>query len=79
MSYQRSKKKVISMEDWVTIKNLRAKNPNISLREISKLLGISHNTVKSALGRDSPPEYERSTKTSEKLLPFEEVIFKMLM
>ncbi len=78
MSHQRSKKKVISMEDWVTIKNLRAKNPHMSLREIAKLLGISHNTVKSTLGRDSPPEYERPRKTSEKLLPFEEVIFKMI-
>lgn len=66
------------MEDWVTIKNLRAKNSSISLREIGKLLGISHNTVKQALSRDSPPEYKREEKLSEKLLPFEALIFKMI-
>lgn len=69
---------MITMEDWVTIKNLRAKNPNISLRELGRLLGISHNTVKKALGRDSPPEYIRPQKISEKLVPFEEVIFEMV-
>lgn len=66
------------MEDWVTIKNLKAKNPILSLREIGKLLGISHNTVKRALVRDSPPEYKRLEKISEKLAPFEEVIFNMV-
>ena len=66
------------MEDWVTIKNLKAKNPGMSLREIGKLLGISHNTVKQALGRDSPPEYIREKKISEKIAQFEEVIFNML-
>jgi transposase len=66
------------MEDWVTIKNLKAKNPSLSFREIGKLLGISHNTVKSTLARDSPPEYRRKEKISKKLAPFEEVIFDML-
>ena len=66
------------MEDWVTIKNLRAKNPSMSLRQIGKLLGVSHNTVKQALLRDSSPEYKREEKISEKIAPFEEVIFKML-
>lgn len=66
------------MEDWVTIKNLRAKNPDLSLREIGKLLGISHNTVSQALSRDSPPEYKRAKKISPKIAPFEEVIFQMV-
>lgn len=66
------------MEDWVTIKNLKAKNPIMSLREIGKLLGISHNTVKHALGRDSPPEYNRQQRCSKKIVPFEEIIFSMV-
>ncbi|MAT59490.1 MAG: hypothetical protein CMF23_16075 [Ignavibacteriae bacterium] len=66
------------MEDWVTIKNLRAKNPNMSLRQISKLLGVSHNTVKQALVRDSPPEYKREGKVSDKIVPFEKDIYKMV-
>lgn len=66
------------MEDWVTIKNLNSKNPSLSLHEIGKLLGISYNTVKSALSRASPPEYKRKEKISEKLAPFEEVIFNTL-
>ncbi|MBU0472542.1 MAG: IS21 family transposase [Bacteroidetes bacterium] len=66
------------MEDWVTIRNLRAKNPEMSFREIAKLLGISHNTVKSALSRDSLPEYKRASKISESLLPFEDFIYKKI-
>lgn len=66
------------MEDWVTIKNLKAKNPDMSLRQIGKLLCISHNTVKHAIGRDSPPEYKRQKSVSEKIAPFEEVIFNMV-
>lgn len=66
------------MEDWVTIKNLRAKNPSISFRAIANLLGISHNTVKRAISRDSPPKYVRAEKLSEAIVPFEEVIFNMV-
>ena len=69
---------MIAMEDWVTIKNLRAKNPDMSLREIGRLLGVSPNTVKSALSREAPPEYQRVIKENPKLLPFKEVIFKMV-
>jgi transposase len=50
----------------------------MSNREIGRLLGLSHNTVKRAIEKESPPEYERSKKISPSLLPFEEVIFKML-
>lgn len=32
------------MEDWVTIRNLRAKNPNLGSRKIALMLGISRNT-----------------------------------
>ena len=69
---------MIAIEDWVTIKNLRAKNPDMSLREIGRLLGVSPNTVKSALSREGPPEYQRVIKENPKLLPFKEVIFEMV-
>jgi transposase len=65
------------MEDWVTIKNLKAKNPDISNREIARQLGISHNTVKLALERKSSPEYKREEKTNSSLDPFRDVISKM--
>lgn len=66
------------MEDWVTIKKLKAKNPQMSLREIGKMLQVSHHTVKSALGRESPPEYDMSCRENPKLAPFKEVIFEMV-
>jgi len=66
------------MEDWVTIRNLKSKNPELSNREIGRLLGISHNTVKSAVEKENLPQYNRKAKASEKLQPFEEVIFEMV-
>lgn len=69
---------MISMEDWVTIQTLKKRNNSLSNREIGRLLGLSHNTVKRAIEKESPPEYERSKKISDSLAPFEEVIFKML-
>jgi predicted ArsR family transcriptional regulator len=47
------------MEDWITIKNLKAKQASISNRQIAKQLGISHNTIKAALERTEAPEYIR--------------------
>ena len=32
------------MEDWVTIRNLRTKNPSLGTRTIALMLGISRNT-----------------------------------
>lgn len=64
------------MEDWVTIQTLKKRNNSLSNREIGGLLGLSHNTVKRAIEKESPPEYERTKKTSDSLAPFEEVIFK---
>jgi len=66
------------MEDWVTIQTLKKKNPRLSNRELGKLLKVSHNTVKRALEKKAPPEYQRKGKLSDKLSPFKEVIFKMV-
>ena len=65
------------MEDWVTIKNLKAKNPSMSFRQIAKFLQVSHHTVKKALSEESPPEYKRPEKINADIEPFKEVIFEM--
>jgi len=60
------------MEDWVSIKNIRAKNPDIGTRKIAELLGISRNTVKKALNNDEAPKYNGGlTKVNEQVAPFE--------
>jgi len=69
---------VITMNDWITIKNLKAKNPSMSLREIARFLHVSHNTVKKALEGESPPVYQRQEKTNPDIEPFKEVIFEMV-
>ena len=61
---------------WVTIKNLKKRNPNLGTRQIARLLGVSRNTVKRALQRSEIPEYDRQTKISA-LEPFREIIFEM--
>lgn len=62
------------MEDWVTIKNLKSKNPEIGTRKIADLLGISRNTVRSALKNNSGPAYKRSAKPNPDLEPFYDLI-----
>ena len=69
---------MITMEDWVTIRNLRSKNPCMSLREIAKYLHVSHNTVKKALESETEPKYQRTERTNFNLEPFKEVIFEMV-
>jgi transposase len=60
------------MEDWVSIRNIRSKNPTLGTRKIAELLGISRNTVKKALSCDACPEYNRGvTKINEQVEPFE--------
>ena len=66
------------MEDWLVIKNLKAKNSGKSNRAIARDLGISHNTVKSALERNEAPEYRRNGSSNSELEVFHEVIFEML-
>ncbi|MCP4726130.1 MAG: IS21 family transposase [bacterium] len=68
---------MLKMEEWVTIKHLKKKDPEISLREIGRKVRCSPNTVKRALERDGPPRYERKPGINPKLEPFKEVIFEM--
>ena len=61
---------MIAMEDWVTIKTIKAKNPKLSHRAIARLIGISHHTVKTALGWEAPPGYQRKSPATPSLRPF---------
>jgi transposase len=65
------------MEDWVTIRTLKAKNPKMTNREIGRLVGISHHTVDTALASAEPPAYDRANKANPKLDPFRDVVFEM--
>ncbi len=49
---------MLSVEDWAEIRRLR-RAEKMSISEIARVLGISRNTVRGALGSDSPPKYER--------------------
>lgn len=62
------------MEDWVTIRNLKKKNPTLGTRAISKLVGVSRSTVKKALGSEQYPRYSRGKKVNTAIEPFEEYI-----
>ncbi len=66
---------MITMEDWVTIKNLKKRNPNLGTRKIAGLLGVSRNTVKSALRSEEAPRYERESKINPDIKPFENYIY----
>jgi transposase len=65
------------MEDWVTIKNLKKRNPKLGTRQIANLLGISRNTVKKAIQRSEVPVYKRQKKISA-LEPFRDIISEMV-
>jgi transposase len=65
---------VISVEDWVTIRNLKSRNPALGTRAIAGLLGISRNTVKDALASDRPPKYERPKVLNPDIAPWVEYV-----
>ncbi|HYN44654.1 MAG TPA: hypothetical protein VER35_01515 [Candidatus Limnocylindrales bacterium] len=64
------------MEDWITIRNLKTRNPRMGTRKIAKKLGLSRNTVKNALKSENPPEYKRETYINPELEPFHDFIIE---
>lgn len=73
----RVKVKLITMEDWVTIRNLNSKGQ--SIRAIAALMGISRNTVRLALRRNKPPEYKRKEVINEDIAPFVDFIRESIL
>jgi len=67
---------VISMEDWITIRNLKKRNPGMGTRKIAEKLGLSRNTVRNALKSENPPEYKRETYINPELEPFHDFIIE---
>jgi transposase len=54
---------VIKVEDWAEIRRLR-RAEGLPISEIGRRLGISRNTVRSALASDRPPKYQRKPRGS---------------
>lgn len=49
---------MLGVEDWAEIRRLR-RAEGVAISEIARVLGISRNTVRSALASDGPPRYVR--------------------
>jgi transposase len=49
---------VLNVEDWAEIRRLR-RAEQMSISQIARVLGVSRNTVRSALAKDHPPKYVR--------------------
>jgi transposase len=60
---QEDQKGMLSVEDWAEIRRLRHAE-KMPIKVIARVLGISKNTVKSALELDAPPKYERPQRGS---------------
>ena len=50
---------MLSVEDWAEIRRLR-RAEQMPIAQIARVLGISRNTVKAALGSAGPPKYRRA-------------------
>jgi hypothetical protein len=67
---------VISMEDWITIRNLKKRNPKIGTRSIAKKLDLSRNTVRNALRSEDASAYKRKSYINPELEPFQDIIIE---
>lgn len=54
---------MLSVEDWAEIRRLH-RAEGIPIKQIARVLGVSRNTVRTALRSDQPPRYERSSRGS---------------
>jgi transposase len=56
-------RRVINVDDWAEIRRLH-RAENMSIKAIVRHVGVSRNTVRTALRTDTPPRYERAAKGS---------------
>jgi transposase len=49
---------VLSVEDWAEIRRLH-RAEGLSIKMITRVMGVSRNTVRAAVASDTPPRYER--------------------
>jgi transposase len=54
---------VLSVEDWAEIRRLH-RAEKVPIRQIVRVLGVSRNTVRSALRTEGSPKYERTARAS---------------
>jgi transposase len=54
---------VLSVEDWAEIRRLH-RAEGLPIKQIARVLGVSRNTVRTALRSDQPPRYERTSRGS---------------
>ena len=54
---------MLSVEDWAEIRRLH-RAEGIPIKQIARVLGVSRNTVRTALRSDQPPRYERTSRGS---------------
>jgi transposase len=57
------RKRVLKVEDWAEIRRL-AMSEELSIKEISRRLGVARNTVRGALRSGVPPAYRRAKRAS---------------
>jgi len=50
------------MEEWLTIKNLEKKNPNMGTRKITMLTSLNQNIAKKSISSYSKPGYTWKNK-----------------
>ena len=70
-------KEMITVEAWTTIRYLHAQGQ--SIRSIARELGLSRNTVRTALRGEGPPQYERPKRPNPQLAPYLDQIEGMLV
>ena len=61
---------MISMEDWVTIRNLKRKIQTWEQEQLVLMLGVSRNTKKSIIKDDLPLYNRGERKINEAVEPF---------
>lgn len=67
---------MLSVEDWAEIRRLH-RSERLPIKAIARVMGISRNTVRSALAADGPPKYQRA-KAGSIVDPFEPRIRELL-